>query len=68
MFRRLYDEVRDGNDCHTGGKEDPRLRLRPSMLKRDGNRNKDEQPVDLHSKFPVNCVDQDKISGRYPSD
>jgi hypothetical protein len=52
MFRRLYDEVRDGNDCHTGGKEDPRLRLRPSMLKRDGNRNKDEKLVDLHTSFP----------------
>jgi hypothetical protein len=56
MFRRFYDEVRNGNDRHTSGKEDPRVRPRPGMLKRDGNGNKDEKPIDRHGNFPANCV------------
>src|SRR6185295_17952120 len=51
MFGRLYDEVRDGNDRHASGKEDPRVLPRPGMLERDGNGNKNKQPVDVHGQF-----------------
>src|SRR5258707_10312578 len=58
MFRRFYDEVRNGNDRHTSGKEDPCVRLRPDMLKRDGNGNKHEKPIDRHFTFPPNGADE----------
>jgi hypothetical protein len=48
--------VRDGDDRHTGGKEDPRVRLRPSMLKHDRDGNKDEKPIDRHGNFSMDCV------------
>src|SRR4029453_12531446 len=57
MFRRLYDEVRNGNDCHTSGKKDPGVGLRPKVLKRDRNRNKNEQPVDCHHRFLREWID-----------
>src|SRR5215831_18432734 len=73
MFRCVDNKTCDGNDGQARGEEDPRVRLRPSVLKHDGDRDKDEKPVDRHVKFPAipsikldqRCYPFDKHSATY---
>src|SRR5262249_58517555 len=61
VLRRLDNKTCDGNDRQASGEENPGVRLRPSVLKDDGDRDKQEQPIDRHVRSRANCVDRSAV-------